>query len=495
MKDNYNIKNNPPALSSEDIEKHKDFDALLNKFNQNGGYEEEQSSKTGSGSSQAFIKYGIGAALAFLTAIALFYIFSQNQASVEDSFLQAPLTLDVPFEEAKVNAAEGDSLYFKSGAILVVPAAALLGEDGKAITGEATLAYRELTAPQAQLLAGIAQQLNPQGHLQAASIFELRAKQNGKAISIDPKKPLEFIQNLQEDWPAIAARRYHNNAWTVSTRLKVEAPEAPQKQSEQSMIKKLAELENKMPKPNKPLQPKAIGEDMQPFDMDIKAAEFPELVHYAKIIWVAPKKEVKDEWFEIEWDNMSIEHKNKLEYEFVFEKGNQRIRVEALPQVPYSQRSMDAYQKALVQYNKAMETRKQKIQAELKAWAGLEASDEDQASNPQQSKYQLLIEEFGLWTFGQIAKTEDLPKLDLIFESKGASLIHPKQLFVVNQDKTIFYSLNPKKPYSIDLKNSQIWVIDEEGQLWEMIEAKEDKIYMDYSSAEKLLESIKGELN
>lgn len=492
MKDNYNIKNNPPPLSSEDIGKHKDFDALLNKFNQNGGYEEEESPETGSGSSQALVKYGIGGALALLTAIALFYIFSQNQAPAEDSFLQAPLTLDVPFEEEKVNATEGDSLHFKSGAILVVPAGALLGEDGKTITGEATLAYRELTAPQAQLLAGIAQQLNPQGHLQAASIFELKGEQDGKIISIDPQKPLEFIQNLQEDWPAIAARRYHNNAWMVSTRLKVEAAEVPQKQSEQSMLKKLAELENNTPKPNKPLQPKAIGEDMQPFDMDIKATEFPELLHYAKIIWVAPKKELKDEWFEIEWDNMSIEHKNELEYEFVFEKGDQRIAVEALPQIPYSQRAMEAYQKALIQYNQAMETRKQKIQTELEAWAGLE--NEDQVPTTQQSKYQLLIEEFGLWTFGQMAETEDLPQLDLVFESKGADLINPKQIFVANKDKQIFYQLKTSKPYAIDLSNSQIWVIDEKRQLWEMIKAKEDKIYMDYSSAEKLLEAVKGEL-
>jgi hypothetical protein len=493
MKDNYNIKHNPPPLSSEDIGKHKDFDALLEKFNQDGGYEDADI-PTGGGSSQFLVKYIIGGGLALITAVALFYVFSQNQDnSSTQAFLEPPLELDVPFEEVTVHAEEGDTLKFTSGSLLIVPPNALRTEDGSPLKGEAVLAYRELTAAQAQLLAGIAQQLNPEGHLQAASIFELRGTADGKDLSIDPQKPLEFIQNLEEDWPAIAARRYHNNAWSVSTQLKVEAPELSEKQSEESMIKKLAELENNTPKPSMPLKPKAIGDDMQPFDMDIKASEFPELVHYAKIIWVAPKKDLKAEWFEVEWDNMSVERKADLEYEFVFEKGTERITVGALPQVPYSQNAMKAYEKALETYNKAMEVRKQKIEEEMQAWM-LRENGAFQMEANQKSNYQLLIEEFGLWTFGQMATPNDLAKEQLSFESEEETVITPKQIFVANKEKHIFYSLGPKAPYAIDVDQSQIWVIDAKGQLWEMTKASKNKIYMSKSSAEQLLNQIKGDI-
>ncbi len=489
MKNNYEIKHNPPPLGTEQIEKHKNFDALLQKFSAEGGLDGALEAGTSSGS-QTILKYVGGGLVALIAAISVLYLL-RNSGQSSDAFLLPPLGIDVPFEEQEVQPEEGDSIRFRSGAILVVPPNALQDDVGQPLSGSATLAWRELSAPEAQLLAGIAEALNPKGHLQVANIFELKGEQDGQPIQIDPNKPLEFIPAQTSPWPAISARRYDHQSWQGSKQVEMLVPELPEQPNEKQRAAKQAELEKQFPAPPQPLKPAMIGEDMQAFEVDVDENEFPELLPYAQIIWVAPKAKVKDEWFEVNWDQLRVNRKGELDYEFVFEKAEKRIRVEAIPQVPYSQKAMQAYQKALRNYEQALAQRNKQIEEMLEAWDNKLVAA---APSTQAKSYRLWVDEFGLWSIGKVSEQQDLPKQELQFLTLENQSIEIAQIFVANQKRKLFYSLNAKAPYPIDLEYSKIWMIDQQNQLWEMQKVENQKVYVKEIDPQQMLKALKSEV-
>jgi hypothetical protein len=76
--------------------------------------------------------------------------------SLNPPVIQPPLPgADVPFGNYIVDASKGDTIYAPSGSILYFPPQSFLDDNGKVITGEVTVRFREFADALDQYLAGI----------------------------------------------------------------------------------------------------------------------------------------------------------------------------------------------------------------------------------------------------------------------------------------------------------------------------------------------------
>src|SRR5580698_4924840 len=97
--------------------------------------------------------------------VLLFILFSCNQTVQKtttplitraDNFIKPPLAgVDVPFKEYKVDAEKGDTIFYKTGSIILFPPNAFVDENGNLIKGEVQIKYREFTNPIDLYLSGI----------------------------------------------------------------------------------------------------------------------------------------------------------------------------------------------------------------------------------------------------------------------------------------------------------------------------------------------------
>ena len=187
MKDNYNIKTNPPKLSSEQIEKHMNFDALLEQMNK-GLSAEKAVPKT------RFRIIVAISSLAVAASIALILVYSglfNAEKEIAQLALNTPFEkIDIGFNSYQVDAEKGDTLRHNSGSLVVVPAAAFVDSKGKPVTGKVDIQYREMNEAADKFIAGVPQKAE-NTVLQSAGTIQIQGFKDGKAVYINPEKALQ----------------------------------------------------------------------------------------------------------------------------------------------------------------------------------------------------------------------------------------------------------------------------------------------------------------
>ena len=302
--DNYKINLNSEPLSSEDIAKHMDFDALL-----------EQVQTTPEPPQQKpyirWMGYAVGAiALAASLIGALFFFgLSSNEDALPNAeiyFASQPY-VNPPLEEAqqkfasfKVDANEGGVYEYESGSRLVVPKAAFMDDRGNLISGEVEIKYREYHDFVDFFLAGIPMEYDSAGtqyHLESAGMIEVYAEQNGQRLSMNPDKSIDVelvseiniakdegtpqyniyvLDTTQRNWvyqgvdniellEAIDEARYDGSDEEISPEERLKNDLEALKTKE---LQELASIEATIPKPPKPLKPERANEDAITFEMD-----------------------------------------------------------------------------------------------------------------------------------------------------------------------------------------------------------------------------------
>ena len=89
MKNQYNIKVNPPELTSEQIKKHQDFDTLFAKFEQQASPADETPIRaiesTATKTSPAWlVKYGTSALIAIAASVVLVFMLKEVAFSIRN---------------------------------------------------------------------------------------------------------------------------------------------------------------------------------------------------------------------------------------------------------------------------------------------------------------------------------------------------------------------------------------------------------------------------
>lgn len=135
------------------------------------------------------------------------------------NFIQPPIkNADVPFKEYTVNAEKGDTIFHKSGSIVLFPSNSFLDKEGNIIKGDVKVVYREFKTPIDFFLSGIPMNydsLGKQYQFESSGMCEILAFKDNKPVFVNPKnKPeihlvsqnkstehnLYFLDTIQQKW-------------------------------------------------------------------------------------------------------------------------------------------------------------------------------------------------------------------------------------------------------------------------------------------------------
>ncbi len=399
MKKNYDIRLNPQPLSKAQIAKHKDFDGLLAKYQQQP-------------KQRPIIRRLIwaGAAIAAsLVGIFLFFQltdtqdFQQRQQAYLDKrpFIDKPLVNVKPtFASYKVNPNEGGTYKYPSGSQVVVPAAAFVNETGEALTGEVTLHYREMHDFVDFFVSGIPMTYDSAGvnyNLESAGMIEIFAEQNGKRVKMAPGKNInvELVSNVNTSPSLEIPAGYNiykldesNRNWVYQDIDKMQVlgdaiggqsldEESPFYPAQKALAERMlaiqvseaadiAKLEKTIAKPKEPSKPQRANGSDYVFNLDLNDIFTPNsepasanedevelrklYKKYAKMLWqLSPTASITPERLQKEFSTvtgLNIKKLNEKDYELTLEKGGQSTKVLVNPVLGGSD-----YEKALAEFN------------------------------------------------------------------------------------------------------------------------------------------------
>ncbi len=498
MKDQYNIKINPHKLDTNSIEKHMDFEAVLEKFNSQLHVETE-SPKYGR------LKYLYIGITSIAAVIALLFIarglFERN-SEMHSLALNRPFKkFSLPYTQYELNADTGDTIRHSSGSIIVVPATAFVDKKGKPINGKVKIEYREFDGPVDMFIEGVPG--NTQNNsLQTAGLMQINGFKDGEPVFISNDKELSVelkstvtnlinINNLKA-----YTIKDSKNDWEVAADVEVEILSenlgleekndtvTPLNSKANDKDAFFATLDKKYPKPKRPLKPlKGAPKGMTAMGIEFNISEFPELAQYENVDWFAPKA-ILDPLPEEGWNNVSVKRISESKYEIVMTpsaksiaEGRKEVRFEAFPLVPYTQKSIKDYDRAINTYNLQLEERNEIIREELVLW---ELANEKFAQindniikKDQQNSFKTIvcrfaIGQFGIWNSANIFNMEQIPKVQSDFIDTKGNPIDISKIYISDSKRQLFYESNDFKNLAFDVDNAdmRLWAMDKKGVLY-----------------------------
>jgi hypothetical protein len=376
---NYNFNLNPKDLSSQEINKHKDFDALL------------QQVSTIPAKKPFNIKvlyYLAGSIAAALLGVFLYFGLFADQGMTTQQYLASQAYVNPPFENIKptyekavINVNQGGEYIYESGSKITVPPAAFVDNKGELVNGEVDIKYREFHDFIDFFLSGIPMEYDSAGvnyALESAGMVEIFAEQNGIRLNVAPGKEIhvELVSEImipatdREKIPAFNIYKLDEGKrnWVYKGQDDIEFIEDDMSDllndsisgnnPNQSFLQELAQIEQKenaelaaiesnTPKQPTPLKPERANGSDYVFNFDFTdetlgfrntnqvAGTAHEEINqlrkqYANTLWqVAPDNPDFNEEMvsQIAWEDMKLEQINSRDYELTLLNPNKEIKV------------------------------------------------------------------------------------------------------------------------------------------------------------------------
>jgi hypothetical protein len=502
MKENYNIKINPQELSSEQISKHQNFDALFAQFQDSA-----ETTSNDSGLKEPVdnirkipawvVKYGTGAFIAVAASLLLVFMLKQMVASVEGIVptdqidellaLQAPLSdFQKSFGNLTVqNAEQGETLEYHSGSRIIVPASAFVDEKGLPVRGKVDIQYREFNDHVDMFLAGVPKELDKHQNLQSVAMMEIKGYQNGNPVFLSTDKTLDVelrgkvISNFPTNELDVFVYSKKQDAWDYNADDIVEVIAKDQVFMDSSSLGSDAEILAKAEaslKSSKPVEPIKVGvpENMQVFDFDIKIADFPALAKYNENVqFIVDKSQVNDQTFDPEWNSMDMKENGNNKFILLLsrdENGEKIVeKFDVYPAVIATELSENQYRIDIEKYN----TKFKQWNADVQAAVNQIKMDFDNNLNSGWAQIinKFSIHRFGLWNCGQKVEMKDELQIDANFVNANGDDLAIDKLFISNKNKQLYYftpfilnsESTPIKYHPND--NNLIWAITDNNQL------------------------------
>lgn len=516
MKDNYNIKTNPPELSSEQISKHQDFDALFAKFQEADLSPESEIVESTPVLSinterkmSPILKYGTGALMAVAASVLLVFMIRQSMSTgnfevpldqINETYaLQAPMpSIQQPYSNLTVNEAEkGETLNYESGSKIIVPASAFVDEKGKPVKGKVDIQYREFNDHVDMFLAGVPKEMDKHQNLQSVGMMEIKGFQDGKPVYLSMDKTLEvelqgkvaaniptsdlkvYVYGKQQDtWEyvsndnveVLAATTNTTGTTNGTTTTNIEASQNT-RADEELMVEARATLARS--EPSRPIEP-GIRENMQVFDFDINVEEFPELSAYNQDVQLmASANQMTAGTFDTSWNSVTLTGlgDNKYNMELVYEtnEGNIVRIFEVYPAIEYTEEAEALYQDKLKEYEIRMKQWETDVLVEVEHLKEGETVANDVAWKEIVNKFE--INRFGLWNCGKEIELKNALKVNASFVDENGAAVAINRLFVTNKNKQLYYfAPNIENKTTAALKyeatsENKIWALTENNEL------------------------------
>ncbi|MEQ1734684.1 MAG: hypothetical protein ABL940_13495, partial [Bacteroidia bacterium] len=135
------------------------------------------------------------------------------------AFINKPFkTLDIPFSEYEIIAEKGDTIYHKTGSILVFPANSLLDKYGNIAKGHVKIMYKEFLDPIDFFVSGIPMNYDSSGVkyvFESSGMCEIKASQKNEPLFVnkelaptinmisqnkDSKHNLYYLDTIAKTW-------------------------------------------------------------------------------------------------------------------------------------------------------------------------------------------------------------------------------------------------------------------------------------------------------
>lgn len=520
MKHQYDFRIRPRPLSSEEIARHKDFDALLRKHG---------AGKRRTGIIQMRRLMYTGAALA-AAAVALLLIF-RTPGSTEDT-LQAAMVwekqavtppplpqVQLVYEEQTLPADESTGI--EGNPRISIPANAFVDASGNAVTGDVQLRFRKLDDFVDFFLAGIKlthDSASVKTQLESAGMVEIYAEQNGRRVYLAPGKVVQISFEshieLAANGKIPAFYEYYldadKNAWINQRLSQTEIigqgnlrPDDPYYEQKQAFYDALTRIESgadqakerwskNYPAPDAPVKPQKSDPDRPTLELDFLANAVPQTADgqkaklYQGAIWqISPRSPAYDQRaFGVTWQSAQLTQIGLSDdYELVLSHGATTLRLVVNPVLTGSayEQALEQWRRAYAEYERALadwQKRSEDAIAEINRQAEKDKAvviknhektwSEAGASAPKllmKLRHEMAIDRLGLWAIAQ-----PLPAIPTMmagritdqfgntYEQRVAYVVHPGQ----NTLHQVLISGKSRIPIT---PGSTLWAVHPDGKI------------------------------
>ena len=360
MATKFNLNRQP--VPDEEINSHKDFGELVNKF--------KKQSIEKARSDASFLKNkkatysAIIAGVAVVCTVTYFAVFKkqppketnndkivtsqQNNTNTPNTklnkaFIAPPISkLNVPYTSYKVKAEQGATLKHKSNSKIIIPKKAFVNKQGQDIIGDVEITYREFHNQADIIASGIPMTYDSAGvqsTLESAGMLDIRGYQNGEPVYINPKKQItiEFqsehtadrynmyvLDTVARNWVYVGRDnslkgQKHEPSKTSAvdvTTEKTESPKTIELQKQLDAIPPKIEAEkvvytkkvNQLPKVATPTKPTKATAGRPQFELDVSYKEFPELEAFKNAVFEvgAENKNYSSTLADVTWSSAEV---------------------------------------------------------------------------------------------------------------------------------------------------------------------------------------------
>jgi len=293
-----------------------------------------------------------------------------QQSNVETPFINPPLKgVDIQYDDFTLLADKGDTIYYKSGSIIVFPPNAFVDGNGQLISGEVKISYREFADPIDFFIAGIPMtyELNGvQTIFESSGMCELLANQKGNPLFVNPQnRPQINLRSFSND---TTHRIYYLDTQQRKWLEKGTCETADFTYNPTPKQPDLDEVSNQFA--FEPVMPVKESAERPTFFITIEPGSVPELEAYNHLKFeVSPDdKNYDPKYGQILWDDVTIKRgRQKSTYVVTFIKGDMSVSFLALPVVEekYYSDAMQTYKTKKKEYDAMVEKQLKANQKQL----------------------------------------------------------------------------------------------------------------------------------
>ncbi len=485
----YDIQKNPAPISSEQISKHKNFDALFAQFEANPQPDTEVPDNAIAVEKVSKLPRWVGWSAGLAAAsIAVFLVVKNVMVAPETQnifpaplALQSPVELQKPFATFSVNNSD-TMLTSNTGSTIKIPAAAFVDKSGRPVQGKVDIQYREMHDHVDMFLAGLPQTAKHKNRQTAAAI-QIQGYQNGEPVYVGTGKNLEVAlrTTLPEAIPAEKLQVFAYDApkdeWNYQTTDKVEVIKnqpivnnsnpnldsvinnnQPKAKTEAEAI---AEIRKKYPQLVPPVKQSNNADDREVFDIEFEPKEFPEFASYQNIRWIATQKDIPYTKSDAsrEWNEMAITKNGDGSYQLFLKDSIGELRFAVAPIAATKAEAEKLYQTQLANYQQQQANQDAAMAADLATWRKYQTAPND---NPATTGEQIVIHHFTIAQFGLWACTNENP----VLETETLALQNAdnlQQIYFAAPESRFYQSSSTEN--RVFPKNAIIWATDKSQNL------------------------------
>ena len=528
-KDIYKIKINQDQPSSEDIAKHKNFDALLQQFQETTP---EPVVKETPVRRLRWLRYAAATAAVLILGVFLFQQgtgetvgITEAQYFADRPFIDPPLKNIKPqFASRSIDANQGGVYEYDNGSKLTIPAAAFTNASGELVKGEVDIKFREMHDFVDFFLSGIPMTYDSAGTqyiLESAGMVEIYAEQNGERLNMNDGKEIQVELVSHINMPRVNQSPKYNiyklnvaqRNWEYKNVDQIQVVREEDTPSNEALaafeneynkaltaIKEkeenaLLEIDRTQPLPIEPIRPQKANRNDPVVDFDVETTS-PELKRlkeqYGNILWKISEQNtnLNTNAFNLEWPDAKIDQLNDKDYELTLINGSNQLKVIVNPVLTGDDfdNAMSSYRASMATYEQQLSKReatlqpaklaltnqfniekakaKQNYETKIAAWQKQNEGDANQLVR-RKIINRFVATSFGVWNCDRPIHPNDF-KVKGEFSNDKKVIFDNQTAYIVDKKRNTIVKLYAKDGAEVNFdhaSDNMLWMVTKDGQV------------------------------